>query len=535
MNYKLMIVEDEALAREAIVKSIDFAAIGFELAAVCEDGQEALEAYEQVQPDLVVTDICMPHVSGLDLAGKIAESGRDTLIMILTGYDDFEYARTAISHKVEKYILKPVTSAEFRKILAEAKITLDDQRIRREQIMNAQRMLHIHAPLARDQMLSRLLHGLELTESNLDEARELKFDLYKPAYQVNLIQPDKPDAAVRKLNVNHSLLSFMIFNIVQELAEVDEQTQVFSLPDGRAALLAAGDSEQKLEQKQLLVCQQLVDTVNRVLHIEVVVGMGKIVESSDKIKITYRSAEDALEYRFIFPGIPLITQDVLSREPKPLDNPLHIEETLLGFVKTHQLSQAEKCIQDYVVSTRQTSHSRSEMLYAALRLAERLKLAVNDSGYQLPDTATAPLPDDFDFMIKLKVWLTGICREAVAALARSRQTTTQKLAVQAEAYIQAHYADQDLSLMQLCQHLSVSMSYFSSFFKEETGKTFIEYLTDLRMEKAKNLLAHSDLMLYRIAEEVGYEHPAYFTANFKKQTGFKPKEYRRRFRQEQTS
>lgn len=89
--------------------------------------------------------------------------------------------------------------------------------------------------------------------------------------------------------------------------------------------------------------------------------------------------------------------------------------------------------------------------------------------------------------------------------------------------------------MQLCQHLSVSMSYFSSFFKEETGKTFIEYLTDLRMEKAKNLLAHSDLMLYRIAEEVGYEHPAYFTANFKKQTGFKPKEYRRRFRQEQTS
>ncbi len=530
-----MIVEDEPLVREAIVKSINFEAIGFELVAVCEDGQEALEAYEQVLPDLVVTDICMPYVSGLELAGKIAEADRETLIMILTGYDDFEYARTAISYKVEKYILKPVTSAEFKSILSEAKTTLDDKKARREQIMNAQRMLHIHAPLARDQMLGRLLHGLELTQSNLDEARALRFDLDMPAYQVNLVQPDQPENAVSKLNVNHSLLQYMIFNIVHELAENDEQTQVFSLPDGRTAILAAGDAARKLEQKQLHFCRQITDTVSRVLHIDVVAGMGKIVSSAAKINDAYRGAEDALEYRFIFPGTPLITQDILSCEREPLDNPLNIEEALLGFVKSQQLSRAEKCVQDYVVSVRQTSHSRSEMLFAAQRLAERLKLMVSEMGQSLPAAELPPQPDDYDFMIRLKTWLVSICRTSVKKLAQSRQTPTQKLAVQAQQYIKEHYADHELSLMQLCQHLSVSMSYFSTFFKEETGKTFVEYLTDLRIEQAKNLLAQSDLMLYHIAEEVGYEHPAYFTATFKKLTGLQPKEYRKQFRQEQTS
>src|SRR5659263_41326 len=141
--YKLTIVEDEPLARDAIMKSIDFAAYDFEVVAVCEDGQEAADKYKELLPDLVITDICMPFVSGLQLAGLIAEAGHGTRVIILTGYDDFNYARTAISNQVSDYILKPVTSKEFAEVLASSKKVLDEQAERRNQISSAQRMLYI--------------------------------------------------------------------------------------------------------------------------------------------------------------------------------------------------------------------------------------------------------------------------------------------------------------------------------------------------------------------------------------------------------
>jgi len=125
--YKLMIVEDEQLARDAIMHSINFAACGFVVAAVCEDGKEAADKYYKMLPDLVITDICMPFVSGLELAGMIAEAGHGTPVIIITGYDDFNFARTAISSHVSEYILKPVTSKELAAVLVKYKNILDEQ------------------------------------------------------------------------------------------------------------------------------------------------------------------------------------------------------------------------------------------------------------------------------------------------------------------------------------------------------------------------------------------------------------------------
>jgi len=231
-----MIVEDEPLARDAIMRSIDFVACDFEVVAICEDGREAAELYYKLLPDLVITDICMPFISGLQLAGLIAEAGHGTRVIILTGYDDFDYARSAISHQVSDYILKPVTSKEFAEVLANSKKVLDEQAERRNQISSAQRMLYIVSPLVRDQIMNRLVQGTVEPRSIETEAHSFGLATDKNFYILSLIELEDVGEATQLLNVSTELLQFMITNIVTELAGEGMGFFAFSLTDGKTAI-----------------------------------------------------------------------------------------------------------------------------------------------------------------------------------------------------------------------------------------------------------------------------------------------------------
>jgi AraC-like DNA-binding protein len=147
---------------------------------------------------------------------------------------------------------------------------------------------------------------------------------------------------------------------------------------------------------------------------------------------------------------------------------------------------------------------------------------------QLPDISWPPT-DAQDALAAFNRRLQTLCLQCMACLGGQRNRENQRLGLLAQTYIKEHYADSQLSLMAVSNHANVSLSYFSQIFKEETGKTFVEYLTEVRMDKAKELLRSTDRMLYDIAEQVGYENPAYFTVAFKKQVGLSPRDYRKQF------
>ncbi|NCA97968.1 MAG: response regulator [Clostridia bacterium] len=527
--YKLMIVEDEALARDAILKMIDFAQHGFEVVAVCADGHEAAEAYFDHNPDLVITDICMPRMSGLQLAGLIHESGRGTPVIIITGFDDFNYARQAIKTQVANYILKPVTPSEFRDVLTEARKKLDERQTQTLAVQKAQRQLHRTSPLVRDQILSRLVQGtfdpVELGEIG----QETGLDFSAGIYQVALVLPQHLQADAQRLGVNSQLLQYMVFNITQELAGGVQQITAFQLPDGRACLIGAMPEAMNLDQALRSLAQRIWVTIRQVLKADITVGGGHPVQAPAQIQASFLSAQQALDQIYRIPGQAILFAGDLEIPANPVDLSVYEEQVILK-VRLQEEKELVPAIADLSRAIQSAALSQAEIRFEWNRLANRLLGLIPTEGIisQLPD-ASWPPTDAQDSLVVFDRRLQTLCLQCMACLGGQRNRENQRLGLLAQTYIKDHYADSQLSLMAVSNHANISLSYFSQIFKEETGKTFVEFLTEVRMEKAKELLRNTDRMLYDIAERVGYDNPAYFTVAFKKQVGLSPRDYRKQF------
>lgn len=530
--YKLMIVEDESLAREAIIKMIDFTAFGFEVVAVCEDGQQAAEQYFQLFPDLVITDINMPIVSGLQLAGQIAEADRGTRVVIITGYDDFNYARQAIKNKVTSYILKPVTPSEFRDVLQEARQALDEQAKRRQKVRLDEQLIYRVSPLVRDQIMNRLILGTVDVAEVAGDVRSFGLDPGQPVFLIGLVQIDRPDETAQSLNISGQLLQFMVQNVVDELTRLVPQFMAFSLSDGKVAIAAsAGHALSLLLQMQKLG-EKVRDTMWDLLNIAVNVGIGNPVGSLGQITDSYHEALNCLDYRFLLPARSVITPDAIKQRGEPIDFS-ELEDSILLQVRLQSEDQTQAMVTNLIQVMRLSYLSKNDIQFEITRLVNRLLATLKSETGGIPELSTVlPVAGDSDYLLKMQKWLTRFCQGCIDFLRARRHGEVRRLSTMAMQYIKEHYMDSQLSLMAVCSHLSVSLSYFSTFFKEETGKTFVEYLTQVRMEKAKDLLLNTDRMLYAIAEQVGYENPAYFTVAFKKQTGLGPREFRKSFGRE---
>lgn len=401
MTLRLQIAEDEPLARRAMLHSIDFAAHGFEVVAVSEDGRQAIAHFDTFAPDLVITDINMPYVSGLDVAKHIADSGKNTRVVILTGYDEFDFAQKAIQYGVSNYLLKPVTAKEFGAYLDAEREAIVLSRKRRTEQEAAQRRLYASRPVLRNEYLSRLVQGTiqaDRSEQGISLA-DIRFA------QVALFRVDDFQATATKLNMSWDLLLFAIFNVLTELADAHAACHSFQLPDADFGYLWLTSAEAELPDALAALARQTVQTLQHV-GIDTHFGVGDLVNAAGDIRRSYEEARHALE--------------------------------------------------------------------------------TNRSGAQ----------------------------------------TTPRLVADALRLIDSHYSKSDLSLLEVTTRLAVSISHFTNTFKEHTGKTFVEYLTQVRIEKAKETLINTDLMLYRIASDVGYDNPTYFASIFKKTVGITPKQFR---------
>lgn len=401
---RLQIAEDEPLARKAMLQSIDFALHGFDVVAVSADGKEAIEHFEKYAPDLVITDINMPYVSGLDVAKHIRESGKSTRVVILTGYDEFEFARQAITYGVSDYLLKPVTAQEMVSFLEKEKEAIEALRKHRDEQAEVQSHAHAAEPVIRNDYLCRLVQGTTQEIEHLE--RGINIEGFKRA-AVALIRVDHFQETAARLNMSWDLLLFAVTNILHELAESAVGCHVFLLPDADCGVLAVSDNQVDLPDRLVRLLSNAVRTLRDTLKIEVTSGMGDLVERFSDIPHSY----------------------------------------------------------------------------------ERAKMALAESA-----EAKHAIPPIVDKAIR---------------------------------YIDQHYGESGLSLLEMTEHLAVSVSHFTSLFKEHTGKTFVEYLTEVRIEKAKQRLINTDLMLYRVASDVGYDNPTYFASTFKKHVGITPKQFRK--------
>ncbi|MFC5702332.1 response regulator [Cohnella faecalis] len=550
--YKLLLVDDEADVREGVLREIEWEANGFEIVDVAENGREALEMTEIWEPDVVVTDIRMPFMDGLQLSERLRASYPATKIIILTGFDEFEYARKAIHLQVEEFVLKPFSAGELLQSLHKVKLRLDAEMAERENIDTLQGHYRRSLPLLREIFLGTLVTR-NLSERDIAEKTDhYGLVLQGSHYTVSVLHLDKANNAAsgnassgaepsagRSLreSPDFELQSFAVRNIAEEIVDRVQAGCVFQHNDRVVVLGVSSENDGNLVRSQALsLLEEIRQSVEKFLKLSVTIGIGAATAKLTELKYVYDDAIAALDYRLLLGNNRVISiEDVETRHSAPVRYDELQEQSLLRCLKVGNAAEMEAIVEQlfapYISAVQPISILDAQVFLLQLATTMLKAAQDTDNGAGGPfDGGMNPLKEltQFGSLLEARAWVVSTCAAMMGRIAIVRQTAYRSLVEEARQYTKANYSDSEINIAKVCAHLHISSGYFSSIFKKETKMTYMGYLLHIRMETAKELLLSTDLKTFEIAEKVGYSDPNYFSFSFKKHVGQSPKEYRSR-------
>ncbi|MFD2368548.1 response regulator [Brevibacillus sp. GCM10020057] len=526
--YKLILVDDEEDVREGVSQEIDWHAYGFEVLAKAENGKEALDLVERLRPDVVVTDIRMPFMDGLQLAEAVRSQFPATRIIILTGFDEFEYAQKAVKLYIDEYVLKPFSAVELIDALVKVKKRMDEEAAHRENNQLLRERYRNSLPVLREVFLSSLLTRQLTREAIWAKAAEYGVALEGSEFLVAVISLDL------KKKEQAEILLFAVKNIAEEQLQLGAYAGLVFLHNDLVVLLLRKEAGEQARLEHIMqgLAEEIRRTVEKYLSVTVTVGVGTVVPDVTQLSYSYEDAGLALDYRGILGNNRLIFIDDVESQPRAsvrFDE--RKEHDLVRCIKMGTVTELHEVVDELfadVIEGKVSIHDYRiyllEIMTTILKTAQRAELdmdrLIGGQTHLLAEITT------FTSVQEAKSRIIDICRKIMNSIASGRNSTYKRLVDQALAYTHQHYQSPDISIHKVCAELHISPGYFSSIFKRETKMTFVTYLLQLRMEKAKELLLTTDLKTFEIAERVGYSDANYFSFCFRKHVGLSAKEYR---------
>ena len=533
--YRVLLVDDEILVRDAIRKRIDWEGLGYELAGDCQNGKEAIEFVKEHPVDVVLTDICMPYVDGMELSHFLHDNYPEILIVIFSGFGEFEYAKKAIQYNVSEYLLKPVTAVELSEVLSNMRKKLEsarkeEQKIRR--LTKVSKEYQKNEQMIRSQAISSLvtcskdmgecirnLEGMGIFLDATDyRVAVLSIDLYSELHEQNLEQRQES-----------ALMAFVVYNISDEIVSNYDAGIAYQESNNKTGILFKTNRPREFFGTVKKICGEIQEKVYETMKLEISIAVGPYVKKTDELHFSYDRANEALSYRYLLGGNLLL--DLESDAKFENDISLYIELTQLSeAVRKNQKREVErilKIIHDKIMESRVNKSRACLYMQQVIRTLSELVEKVHPDPRRIQEERNQLLGKISEKKTFEKAFDVVECyaNGACDYLKMENSSSGKRQAMEAVNYIKENYADPDLNLNGICAHLGISTSHFSSIFKEETGETFMEFLIRIRMEKAKELLEHTSLKNYEIAERVGFADPHYFGISFKKMTGKTPTEY----------
>ena len=530
--YRVILVDDEEEIREGIIQKIDWEAIGYTVVGDAENGVDALEMAGHLHPDVVMTDIKMPFMDGLELCNRLSESLPSTKLIIFSGFDDFEYAQKAIKLNVAEYILKPVNSAELTETLKKLKVQMDEENHERRNVERLRKHYQESLPVMREQFLVGVIEG-RIPQSRLEaQAPLFDIDLSGGPWAVALVHavagPGEGSAA--SLNGEEELIPFSLKYTVEEILGKYCKFVDFLYSDCVTVIVPLAEGEEILPLIKGM--NEICKTAERALGVKISAGISTVCSNLVDIRHSYREAQNALDYSAVQGSSKAIYIADVEHEPavkvhfdehdeREITNAIKLgsEEEVLGIVN-HMFS----CFESRMLPLNQYQLYLMEMMTSLIKVMRSYDLNTDEVFGEYFNYANTIA--SLHSPAEMKQWCLDICLKISDMIKRERIDSTKLLAQNAKQYIEENYADSDLSVERLCSYLHVSPAYFSTVFKRETGMSFVAYLTEVRLQHALNLLNTTTDKTYMIATAVGYTEPNYFSYVFKKKFGVSPSKYR---------
>lgn len=536
---KAIIVDDEILTREGISANIPWEELGYELVAACANGREARDYVQGNEVDVVLTDICMPYMDGLQLSEFLYNEYPHIKIIIFSGYDEFEYAKQALKYQVTEYLLKPVTASELSEVLIQVGEKIDERRKNEERIGRMSTTYHRNHLLVRSDVLMSLVVGDKTKEENNRELEEMGITLWGSAFRIAVIEiEDYRDvhSLDDKKKQERALIAFVVYNVSQEIVEKYSAGEVFQGRDYRTVLLLESNKPAELCRESLAMAEEINGRLKEILGMKTNIGIGGCVSRQQELFRSYEDALAALRCRYIFEEKSLfVMEDIRSNTEEQTDTELAAEEILDAVKRSDTraigpiMEKMKKGIRRSCWTQERVHLYLQQQLEAVPELLRSFQLEEQDIIWE-KERALAGMMEAVSLEQALSV-MEGYYRKAAEMLDTGKNDGGKKYALLAMDYIEKHYGENELGLNSVCSYLNISTSRFSAIFKSVTGETFMEVLTGIRMQKARELLENTAMKNYEIAERVGFSDPHYFSAAFKKATGKSPTEYAREKRE----
>ena len=533
---KVFLVEDEVIIRNGVKKSINWEKEGYDFVGEASDGELAYPMILKERPDILITDIRMPFMDGLELSRLVKEKLPNIRIMLLTGYGEFDYAKQAISIGVADYLLKPISSVMLLEALGKVRDTILKEQ--EDKALLAQYEQEMQENTERDKMkfFQKMLFGGLSMGQILEEGKQFELDLMAAAYQVVLFQilqtkaaqeePDKVVAAYEKIDRIAEELPF-VYSFHREI-------------DGWAFLLTA-DSDEQLQENKLRLKDNLEKIMKKWPELDYFGAIGMPVERLRNLKESFRDADRAFAERFALPpdqiteGTQLTSKDGV-RDGIEVKGIVQVGtlRTMIGkFLNNGTRDEVKEFCDMYLEQIQQDNLSSSLLRqYLIVDVSAEVLSFIRKLS---PDAELENEIEELNRVLlekhsieELRNYLIGFLTETIDLRDDVSGRKYTDLIEAAKKEIDENYMSDEISLNTVSVRVGMSPSYFSAVFSRETGMTFVEYLTEVRMNKAKEYLMCSSMKMTEIAFEVGYRDPHYFSYIFKKTQGCTPKEYRAR-------
>ena len=534
--YKILLVDDEILVRDAIRENIDWGKLDCELIGDCENGKQAVEFVKTHEVDIVLTDILMPYMDGMELSHFLHDNYPDVLIVIFSGFGEFEYAKKAIQYNVSEYMLKPVTAMELTKVIENMKEKLDSRKKEQrkmESLTQVSQDYHKNANVIRSKALDCLVKCTREVQVSLDELERMGITFQAASYRVAVFDIDTYSEMYQMdmdKQQESALMAFVLFNVGDEIVVREKAGVVYQEGNNRVCIIFAGNRTKEFSESIHRICHEIQKKVKEVIVLETSIGIGSWVRSPYELIYSYRLAAKAIDYRYLLGGNLLF-----DMEEKKTDNSIFLIndlETLTEAIKSGDRRLMEETLGQIETEIKSALVEKS---YACIYLQQVIRAIGNtcQSLSEEPEKIIAQREALLKAVTEQRMFsqaaalVEKYAQEVFDELQELNSSSGQRQGMLAMDYIQKNYMDPGLSLNSICSYLNISTSYFSTIFKEMTGETFIEVLTRVRMEKAKELLENTTMKNYEIAEKVGFSDPHYFGISFKKITGKTPTEYAR--------
>ena len=517
---------------------------GFELAGEASDGEMALPLILKSKPDLLITDIKMPFMDGLTLCKLVKKELPDIKIVILSGYDDFNYAKQAINIGVEDYLLKPITKNAFIERLEEIHNRYEHEKTQKEYYEKFKlEMQEYERNASRDFFESLVRADFDLEEI-YRRADRLNLDIVAEAYNILIFTPDASDSSCNssegysdwEAEVHKKIENYFLSHPVAMLF----RHQVFSY-----AILVKGQRD--TIKKNTCEC---VETIQKIMeetraNVDWFVAVGEEADRLSRIKQSYHTAARTYAFRYLYDGHILYynmleqvkenSADTSKTEAVQLKN-VNINalnpEILQKFLSSGLEDEVDSFVHDYFHAIgREPMKSLVFRNYVVLNVRFSVLSFLKKIGYD--DTELSR--EETDDVVKKTsqsteasvAYAEEVLKRAIAIRDENAGSQNRSVLKQAIDFIDGHYMDEEISLNRVAHAANVSANHFSALFSQNMGQTFIEYLTSLRMDKAKELLRCTSKRSSEIAGEVGYKDAHYFSYLFKKTQGMTPSEYRK--------